>query len=61
MVVRKKEKISKNKTTALTFFDNSKKKQQDKGSKNWCYTESFMSLTVSNLRTSVFCFENTKL
>ena len=60
VAVRKKEKISKSKITALTYFDNLKKKQQDQGSKNWCYTESFMSLTISNLRTTAFCFENTK-
>ena len=57
---KEKEKISKSKITALTYFDNLKKKQQDQGSKNWCYTESFMSLTISNLRTTAFCFENTK-
>ena len=61
VVVRKKKKISKSKTTILTYFDNLKKKQQDHGSKNWCYTESFNSLTISNLRTAAFCFENTKL
>ena len=33
---KKKEKISESKTTALTYFDNLKKKQQDQGSKNWC-------------------------
>ena len=57
---KEKEKISKSKITALTYFDNLKKKQQDQGGKNWCYTESFMSLTISNLRTTAFCFENTK-
>ena len=45
---KKQEKISKSKTTTLAYFDNLKKKQQDQGSKNWCYTESFMSLTISN-------------
>ena len=44
----------------MAYFDNLKKKQQDQGSKNWCYTESFMSLTISNLST-VFCCESTKL
>ena len=43
------------------FFDNLKKKQQDQNSKNWCTAETFMSLTISNLRISVFCSENTKL
>ena len=42
----------------LTYFDNLKKKQQDQGSKSWQYTESFMSLTISNLRTTAFYFEN---
>ena len=41
-------------------FDNLRKKQQDHGSKN-DHTESFMSLTTSNLRTTAFCFENTEL
>ena len=58
---KKKEKISKSETVTFTYFDNLKKKQQDQGSTNWCYTESFMSLTISSLRTTVFCFENTKL
>ena len=38
-----------------------KKKQQDQSSKNLCDTESFMSLPISDLRTTVFCFENIKL
>ena len=54
---KKKEKISKSETTTLTYFDNLKKKQQDQGSKNWC----FISLTIPNLRTTAFYFENTKL
>ena len=58
---KNKEKISKSKTTTLTYFDNLKKKQQDQGGKNWFQTENFMSLTISNLRTTAFCFENTKL
>ena len=41
-------------------FDNLRKKQQDHGSKN-DHTESFMSLTTSNLRTTAFYFENTEL
>ena len=42
----------------LVFFDNLKNKQQYQSGENWCYTESFMLLTISNLRTTVFCFEN---
>ena len=38
---KKTEKISKSKTTTLTYFDNLKKKQQDQGGKNWYYTQSF--------------------
>ena len=34
---KKKEKNSKSESTSLTYFDNLKKKQQDQGSKNWCY------------------------
>ena len=49
VVVRTK--ISKSKTA----------KQQDQGSKTWCYTESFMSLTISNLRTNLLCFKNIEL
>ena len=58
---KEKEKISKSKTTTLTHFDNLKKRQQDQDGKNWSYTGSFMSLTISNLRTTAFCFENTNL
>ena len=54
---KKKEKISKSETRTLTYFDNLKKKQQDQGNQNWC----FISLTISNLRTTAFYFENTKL
>ena len=32
---KNKEKISKSKTTTLTYFHNLKKKQQDQGGKNW--------------------------
>ena len=32
---------SKSKTTTLTYFDNLTKKQQDRGGKNSCYTQSF--------------------
>ena len=55
---KKEEKISKSKTTPLTYFDSLKKEQQDQGGKNWCCTENFVSLTISNLKTAVFCFEN---
>ena len=58
---KKKEKISKSKTTTLTFLYNLKKKQQYSGGKNWFYTESFMFLTISNLRTTVFCFGNIEI
>ena len=58
---KKKEKNSKSKTTTLTFLYNLKKKQQYQGGKNWCYTESFMLLTISNLRTTAFCFGNIEL
>ena len=58
---KKKEKISKSKTTTLTFLYNLKKKQQYQGSKNWYYTESFMLLTISNLRTTAFFFGNIEL
>ena len=37
------EKISKSKTTTLTYFDNLKKKQQDQGGKNWYDTQIFAS------------------
>ena len=50
----------KNKKT-LTFLYNLKKKQQYQGGKNWCYTESSMLLTISNLRTTAFCFGNIEL
>ena len=42
LVAIKRKKISKSKTTAMTFLYNLKKKQQYQGDKNWCYTESFM-------------------
>ena len=54
--LKKKYKNNKSKTTTLPYFDNSKKKQQDQGDKNWCYTKSFMSMTISDLRTTAFCF-----
>ena len=56
--LKKKRKISTRKTTTLAYFNNLKKKQQDQGGKNMCYTESFISLTISNLRTAALCFEN---
>ena len=43
------------------YFDNLRKKQQDQGGKDWCYTKSFMSLAISNLRATAFSFENTEL
>ena len=55
---KKEEKISKSKTITVTYFDGLKKKQQDQGGKNWCCTENYVSLTISNLRTTAFCFEN---
>ena len=55
---KKKEQNSKIKTTTLMYCDSLKKKQQDKGGKSWCYTVSFMSMTISNLRATTFCFEN---
>ena len=58
VAIKTKEKISKSKTITLTFLYNLKEKQQYQGSKNWCYTESFMLLTISNLRTTAFCFGN---
>ena len=57
VAVRKKKKNSKSKTATLMCFDNLRKKH---GSKN-DHTESFMSLTTSNIRTTAFCFENTEL
>ena len=61
---KRKKKIVKVKQQHLNnivYFDNLKKKQQNHDSKNWCYTESFVSLTISNIRTTAFCFENIKL
>ena len=49
---KKKEKISKSKTTTLVFFVNLKNKQQYRGGENWC----FILLTISNLRTTAFIF-----
>ena len=45
----------------MTYFDNLKKKQQDQGGKDWCYTKRFMSLRISTLRATAFSFGNTKL
>ena len=42
LVAIKRKKISKSKTTTMTFLYNLKKKQQYQGDKSWCYTESFM-------------------
>ena len=60
MAIRKRKKLVKVKPQHLTYFDNLKKKQQDQGSKNQCYIESFTSLTISNFRTTAVCFEYTK-
>ena len=46
---KKTEKISKSKTTTLTYFDNLKKKQQDQGGKNW-YSLKVLPLKIANLR-----------
>ena len=54
---KKKEKISESKTKKLAYFNNLKKKQQNQGHKKWCYAESFMSLTISNIGTTALCFE----
>ena len=43
------------------YFDNLKKNQQNQGGKNWCYIEYFMSLIISNFRTTASCFETIKL
>ena len=53
---KKKEKFCKSKTRTLAFLYNLKKKQQYQVGKNWCCTESFMLLTISNLRTTAFYF-----
>ena len=42
------------------YFDNLKKNNKINAVKTGV-TESLMSLTISNLRTTVFCFEYTKL
>ena len=57
---RKKEKISKSEMTTLTYFDNLKKKNKINAVKTGV-TEGFMSLTISNFRTTAFCFEYFKL
>ena len=48
---KEKRKKFKSETLTLRYFDNLKKKQHDQGGKNWCYTQSFKSLT-SNIITS---------
>ena len=55
LVAIKRKKISKSKTTTMTFLYNLKKKQQYQGDKNWCYTESFMfwQSQISELLRSV--------
>ena len=49
---KKKLKISENKTTTLRCFNNLKKRQQDQGGKNWCYTERFVT---DNLKSQNYC------
>ena len=62
LVARALVTVPKNKkTTTLTYFDNLKKKWQDQGVKDWCYTKSFMSMTISNLKATAISVENTKL
>ena len=41
LVAAKKQKITKSKTTTLTYFDKLKKKQQDQDGRNWYYTQGF--------------------
>ena len=54
---KKKAKISKSKTTTLTYFDNLKKKQQDQGSKSRCYTFMVLKFYVTNnLKSQNYCF-----
>ena len=48
---KEKRKKFKSETLTLRYFVNLKKKQHDQGGKNWCYTQSFKSLT-SNIITS---------
>ena len=57
---KKKEKNSKSESTSLTYFDNLKKKQQDQGSKNWCYRRFYVTDNL-NFRPTAFYFEYTKL
>ena len=54
VAIRKKKKNRKSKTTTMAFLYNLKKKQPYQGGKNWCCTESFMLMKISNLRTSDF-------
>ena len=58
---RKKEKISKSEMTTLTYFDNLKKKKNKINAVKTGVTEGFISLTISNFRTTAFCFEYFKL
>ena len=50
LVAVRKQKISKSKTTALTYFDNLKKKQQDQGGKNWYYIQSLNKTSSRKIR-----------
>ena len=52
VAMRKKKKNSKSKTATLRCFDNLKKRQQDQGSKNWCYTIRFVT---DNLKSQNYC------
>ena len=45
----------------MTYLENLKNKQKYQGGENLCYTESFISLTISNFRITAFCCKNTKL
>ena len=49
---KKNIKNSKSKTTTLRCFDNLKKRQQDQGGKNLCYTEKFV---IDNIKSHNYC------
>ena len=54
---KKIAKISKNKITTLTYFDNLKKKQEYQRSKSWCYTFMVLRFNVTdNLKSRNYCF-----
>ena len=52
LVAIRKTKNSKSKTTTLRCFDNLKKRQQDQGGKNLCYTERFV---IDNIKSHNYC------